>query len=181
MQFVDEAVRRILRVKFSLGLFDSEKKRLPREIIGSSEHIEVNRKLTRECLVLLENDGILPLKQKPKKIAVIGPNADDIRAQYGDWTFFSHPNAAPADCKPLSDYYTVLRGVKTVFSESEVVYAKGCHLMDETDDAMLKEADKVIRGASGDRKKRKLWLYGPVWACGGAVLTGLVWLITMLL
>ena len=140
MAFVDEAVRRILRVKFSLGLFDPEKKRLPREVIGSAEHIEVNRKLTRESLVLLENDGILPLKNQPKKIAVIGPNADDIRAQYGDWTFFSHPQAAPADCKPLSDYYTVLRGVKTLFPESEVIYAKGCNIMGETEDSMMMEA-----------------------------------------
>lgn len=147
MRFVDEAVRRILRVKFSLGLFDPDKKRLPRDVIGSAEHIEVNRKLTRESLVLLENDGILPLKTKPKKIAVIGPNADDIRAQYGDWTFFSHPDPAPEDCKPLSDYYTVLRGVKTVFHESEVVYAKGCHLMEETDDGMLEEAIALAESA----------------------------------
>ena len=49
-----------------------------------------------------------------------------------------------------------------------------------TDEMLLKEADRVIRGASGDRKKRKLWLYGPVWACGGAVLTGFAWLITAL-
>ena len=49
-----------------------------------------------------------------------------------------------------------------------------------TDEMLLKEADKVIRSTSGDRKKRKLWLYGPVWACGGAVLTGFVWLITAL-
>ena len=49
-----------------------------------------------------------------------------------------------------------------------------------TDEMLLKEADKVIRSASGDRKKRKLWLYGPVWACGGAVLTGFAWLITAL-
>ena len=147
MRFVDEAVRRILRVKFSLGLFDPEKKRLPREVIGSEEHIEVNRQLTRESLVLLENDGILPLKTTPKKIAVIGPNADDIRAQYGDWTFFSHPNESHADCKPLSDYYTVLRGVKTIFPESEVVYAKGCHIMGETDDNMLNEAVSLAESA----------------------------------
>ena len=147
MHFVDEAVRRILRVKLSLGLFDPEKKRLPREVSGSEEHIEVNRQLTRESLVLLENDGILPLKTTPKKIAVIGPNADDIRAQYGDWTFFSHPNESPADCKPLSDYYTVLRGVKTIFPESEVVYAKGCHIMGETDDNMLNEAVSLAESA----------------------------------
>ncbi|MBQ3490306.1 MAG: glycoside hydrolase family 3 C-terminal domain-containing protein [Clostridia bacterium] len=147
MEVVDEAVRRILRVKFSLGLFDPDKKRLSRNVIGSAEHIAVNHKLTRESLVLLENDGILPLKTKPHRIAVIGPNADDIRAQYGDWTFFSHPDAAPEDCKPLSDYYTILRGVKTVFSDSEVVYAKGCHIMDETSDAMLEEAVALAESA----------------------------------
>ena len=50
-----------------------------------------------------------------------------------------------------------------------------------TDEALLKEADKAIRGSRYERKKRKLYLYGPVWACGGAVLTGLAWLITALL
>ena len=50
-----------------------------------------------------------------------------------------------------------------------------------TDEMLLKEANKAIRGPLGERKKRKLYLYGPVWACGGAVLTGLVWLMTALL
>ena len=140
MDYIDDAVRRILRVKFSLGLFDENRERLPKEVIASAEHIEVNRKLTRESLVLLENNGVLPLRQTPRRIAVIGPNADDIRAQYGDWTFFSHPDAAPADCKPLGDYYTLLRGVRTVFDQSEVVYAKGCDIMEHSDDAMMEEA-----------------------------------------
>ena len=147
MEYIDDAVRRILRVKFALGLFDENKKRLPREVIGSPEHIEVNRQLTRESLVLLENNGVLPLKQKPRRIAVIGPNADDIRAQYGDWTFFSHPNESPADCVPSGDYYTVLRGIRTVFSDSEVVYAKGCDIMEYSDDAMMEEAVSVAKGA----------------------------------
>lgn len=147
MDYIDDAVRRILRVKFALGLFDENKKRMPRSVIGSPEHIEVNRKLTRESLVLLENNGILPLKEAPKRIAVIGPNADDIRAQYGDWTFFSHPNESAPDCKPNSDYYTVLRGIKTVFADSEVVYAKGCHLMGETEETMLAEAVSLAESA----------------------------------
>ena len=49
-----------------------------------------------------------------------------------------------------------------------------------TDEALLKEANQALRGHSGERKKRKLYLYGPVWACGGTVMTGLVWLITSL-
>ena len=48
-----------------------------------------------------------------------------------------------------------------------------------TDEALLKEANQVIRSTSSG--KRKLWLYGPVWACCGAFVTGLVWLATMLL
>lgn len=147
MEYIDEAVRRILRVKFSLGLFDENRRRLPRDVIASPEHIEVNRRLTRESMVLLENNGILPLKQTPHRIAVIGPNADDIRAQYGDWTFFSHPHESPADCVPNGDYYTVLRGVRTVFSESEIVYAKGCDIMEYSDDAMMEEAIRLATDA----------------------------------
>lgn len=48
-----------------------------------------------------------------------------------------------------------------------------------TDEMLLKQARQAIR--SGSPKKHKLWLYGPVWACGGAILTGLVWLITVFL
>ena len=147
MEYIDDAVRRILRVKFSLGLFDENKKRLPRVVIGSDEHVEINRRLTRESMVLLENNGILPLKAQPKRIAVIGPNADDVRAQYGDWTFFSHPHESSADCTPSGDYYTVLRGVRTVFPESEVVYAKGCDVMEHSDDAMLEEAVALAQSA----------------------------------
>ena len=46
-----------------------------------------------------------------------------------------------------------------------------------TEEALMKEAQQVIRGG-GAAKKRKLYLYGPVWACGGAVITGLIWLVT---
>lgn len=46
-----------------------------------------------------------------------------------------------------------------------------------TDEMLMKQAQRAIHG-SGRGKKRKLWLYGPVWACGGALLTGIVWLIT---
>ena len=50
-----------------------------------------------------------------------------------------------------------------------------------TDEALLQEAQQAIRAPLGDGKRRKLYLYGPVWACAGAMLTGLVWLITSLL
>ena len=50
-----------------------------------------------------------------------------------------------------------------------------------TDEQLLKEAQLAVRGNGREGRKRKLFLYGPVWACGGAVLTGLVWLLTVLL
>ena len=49
-----------------------------------------------------------------------------------------------------------------------------------TDEALLKEAQQVIRG-QGSGRKRKLYLYGPVWACGGALITGFLWLLTAML
>lgn len=144
MAIIDDAVRRILRVKFALGLFDENKKRLPKSVIGSQAHIDVNKELTRESLVLLENNGILPLKETPKRIAVIGPNADDIKAQYGDWTFFSHPDGNP-NAVPKGDVYTVLRGVQSVFADSEVVYHKGCDVMDES----IEFIDEAVALAAG--------------------------------
>ncbi len=48
-----------------------------------------------------------------------------------------------------------------------------------TDEMLLRQAQQAIRGKEG--RKRKLWLYGPVWACGGALVTGLVWLVTAML
>ena len=50
-----------------------------------------------------------------------------------------------------------------------------------TDEVLLKEANKALHSATGEGRSRKLYLYGPVWACGGAVITGLVWLISSLL
>ena len=51
---------------------------------------------------------------------------------------------------------------------------------DVTDDMLLQEARKAVRSATGE-KKRFLWLYGPVWACGGGIVTGLVWLLSSIL
>ena len=49
-----------------------------------------------------------------------------------------------------------------------------------TDEALMKEAKRILN-TTADRKRRKLYLYGPVWACGGAIITGLVWLLTLFL
>lgn len=85
---IDDAVRRILRVKFQMGLFDNP---IPdpalTAAIGSSQHREVARQCVRESLVLLKNsDNVLPLKKNLKRITVVGKAADDIGMQCGGWT-----------------------------------------------------------------------------------------------
>lgn len=83
--------------------------------------------------------------------------------------------------------------VKGVSRQVIVVQAPGEELFDQaifilkdtavekgiTDEVLLKQAQQAIRSSHG--KKRRLWLYGPVWACGGAVITGLLWLMTVML
>jgi beta-glucosidase len=84
---IDEAVTRILDAKFALGLFDrpvSDRTRL--DEIGSAEHRAVARQAVRESLVLLQNDGVLPLSASVDEILVAGMNADDIGHQSGGWT-----------------------------------------------------------------------------------------------
>ena len=102
VSLIDDAVRRILTVKFELGLFEDP--RSPDDVqqaavIGCPEHTAVNTEVTRRSLVLLRNDGTLPLDgglttgpngraagpAKARTIAVVGPNADDPHSQLGDW------------------------------------------------------------------------------------------------
>ncbi len=85
---IDDAVRRILRIKFQMGLFDNpETSPALTAAIGSPAHREVARECVRESLVLLKNSNhILPLKKDLKHITVVGRGADDIGIQCGGWT-----------------------------------------------------------------------------------------------
>ncbi len=133
--YIDESVRRILTVKFSLGLFDQKRRAqfdVNTAVFNCPEHREKNLQITRESMVLLKNENhTLPLGNNLKKIAVIGPNADDIQAQFGDWTFFSHPDPNP-NAVPLAPYQTMLNGIKELAEKRgiEVLYDKGCDIMD---------------------------------------------------
>ncbi len=131
MEQVDAAVMHILTVKAELGLLDQPEKPCRKGRIGCEEHRALALDAAREGLVLLRNNGMLPLKHA-KKIAVIGPNADDIRAQYGDWTYFTHPMNDPDKTEPQRPYTTLLEGVRNVFTEAEIVYHKGCDVMNRT-------------------------------------------------
>ena len=143
MEVIDNAVRRILSVKDRLGLLDGgEKQVLPRSIIGCQEHQKFNYEASLQSVVLLKNEGALPLVNAGK-IAVLGPNADDIRAQYGDWTYFSHPGAKPWETAK-DDAYTLLKGIQEVYADSGIVYEKGCSIRNteslEESERMMKEA-----------------------------------------
>lgn len=156
MAQLDEAVARILLTKFKLGLFEKTKSQWS---VGSEAHHEVNMELTRKSFVLLKNEGnLLPLHNRSDsalKIAVIGPNADDIKAQYGDWTFFSHP--FPKEEQPEKPYYTMREGIHKVGEKygAVVSYHKGCHVMDKADQQIdeaksLAESSDVVIAVVGD-------------------------------
>ena len=150
MEIIDNAVRRILTVKARLGLLDETVSEMPaKEIIGCKAHHDYNYEVTVKSAVLLKNNGVLPVKSA-KKIAVLGPNADDMRAQYGDWTYFSHPNEKPWETAKESSY-TLLKGIQASYADSEIVYAKGCSVENKEDvataDAWMEEALAVSKDA----------------------------------
>lgn len=152
---LDEAVERILRIKFALGLFDNPAKTdhtNRRPVFACREHLEVNEQLTRESIVLLKNNNdLLPLRGTIGEIAVIGPNADDIRAQFGDWTFFSHPYPKP-DVVPQIPIITMFQGIRDEAEKRgiRVNWHRGCDIMDEKDQdiegavACAEKADVIV-------------------------------------
>lgn len=125
MDDIDRAVRNVLRKKFELGLFDNPYVDPAKadKIVRSKEHREVAREVARKGIVLLKNDGLLPLNKNLKRVAVIGPNADVAYNQLGDYT-------AP---QAREEIRTVLDGVRShVGKSTEVVYVKGCAIRDTT-------------------------------------------------
>jgi beta-glucosidase len=90
MSRIDDAVTRILRVKLALGMLDPNRSQLAdrglHSTVGSAAHREVARRAVRESLVLLKNDGALPLSKKAKHIHLAGRSADDLGRQCGGWT-----------------------------------------------------------------------------------------------
>ncbi|WP_152208797.1 glycoside hydrolase family 3 N-terminal domain-containing protein [Bifidobacterium cebidarum] len=132
---IDEAVARILALKFRLGLFEDP--RLPdadriKTVIGSEAHQQINLELAREAVALLRNDGNLPFAaDKAKRIAVVGPLADDAQNQLGDWTGNSGQVSWMPDGQPRHMITTVLDGIKRFAADgTEVVYSRGANIVD---------------------------------------------------
>ncbi|MGI8962297.1 MAG: glycoside hydrolase family 3 C-terminal domain-containing protein [Bryobacteraceae bacterium] len=125
MELVDRAVRRVLELKFRLGLFEHPYADLnhAQQVMHSSEHQQLALQAAREGVVFLKNDNnVLPLKKDLKSIAVIGPNADSSENLFGDY--------APAVV--LQHVETILDGIKSkVSSTTRVVYARGSAVNDQ--------------------------------------------------
>ena len=132
---IDAAVARILALKFRLGLFEDP--RLPDQkridaVIGSEEHQQLNLEVAREAVALLKNDGSLPFNAAgAKRIAVVGPLADDAQTQLGDWAGSSGQINWMPDGHPREMITTVLDGFKQLAPEGcEVVYSRGANIVD---------------------------------------------------
>jgi beta-glucosidase len=123
MELVDRAVRRILRLKARLGLFERQQVDVEHALrtVHSQSHQDLALEAARESLVLLKNEGgLLPLDPaRTRRIAVLGPNADHALNQLGDYTAK----------KVLQDVVTVLDGVRAAARRAEVVHVRGCDVL----------------------------------------------------
>jgi beta-glucosidase len=143
---VDRAVLRLLEARIRLGLLDT-----PQPFAGitakdydTPADKRLNLEAARQSLVLLKNDGLLPLKTAPRRIAVIGPNADSVDALVGNYS------GTPS--KPI----TVLAGLRARFPQAQVTFVEGTGwvappLQDVPADAMCLDADCAHPGVKAER------------------------------
>ncbi len=134
---LNQAVRRILRIKFRLGLFDQPARRgIDREkiktVINHPTHRAVSLEASRQSLVLLTNNGILPLPpDRIRSIAVLGPNADDLFGTLGGWVIGSPQAEFPDTMHDRAHIVTVLDGIKARFVSATITHERACCAVDE--------------------------------------------------
>ncbi len=164
LETVDLAVSRHLRKKIELGLFENPyvDEGSVLEVFETPENRSLAREIAAQSMVLLKNDGLLPLKKNIKTLAVIGPNAHNGRNQLGDYSYaatmqllqFQSPkdsNFVNLDAAQIARHevkvISVLEGIKQVVSpDTNVMYARGCeNLSDDT--SGFEEALNVARQA----------------------------------
>jgi beta-glucosidase len=140
MALVDRAARRVLEMKFRLGLFEHPYVDVDHaaQVVHTPANQELALRAGREGIVLLKNDThLLPLKKDLKSVAVIGPNADDVMNQLGDYS----PR------KILQHVTTVLEGIKSAVSpQTRVIHARGCEVTG-MDNSGFAEAVRAAKGA----------------------------------
>ena len=144
---VDRAVKRLFIARFRLGMFDPPEKvpysKITPDQNDTPEHRGLSLKAARESMVLLKNDGLLPLKKTYNKIAVIGPNADSVDALVGNY------NGTP------SHPVTVLAGLRQRFPQAQITYVQGTGLIGPAlspipADALYTDAAHTQHGLKGE-------------------------------
>lgn len=139
---ITEAAVRVFTARYLLGLFDgSEYDQIPYDKVECEEHLAVAEQMTKESVVLLKNDGILPLDiQDAKTIAVIGPNANSREALIGNYHGTS------------SRYITVLEGIQDkVGHNGRVLYAEGSHLFKDRVEELAWKNDRIAEAVVAAR------------------------------
>jgi beta-glucosidase len=137
MSDIDRSVRRVLKQKMRLGLFENPYVDANKavKIVHNAEHQELALEAAREGVVLLKNDdNLLPLKKDLESIAVIGPNADHAKNQLGDYTAL----------QVSQDVITILEGIRALVPKStKIHYVKGCDVVG----TKVREIDQAVRAA----------------------------------
>ncbi len=187
-EVINTSVERVLRAKFLLGLFEEEERDPKKvyEVFDIPQFRELAREVAKRSIVLLKNDGVLPLSKNIKSIAVIGPNADNTRNLHGDYSYTAHIPAVSETLEGIKisdtcvvNTVSILEGIKSkVSNDTQVYYAKGCDITSDSKDGfgeaieMAKKAEVIIavmgeesglfhRGISGEGNDRtSLELFG---------------------
>ncbi len=139
---ITEAAVRAMRTRFRLGLFadDCEYDKISYDVVACKEHRQAAVRAAEKSVVLLKNDGILPLKKTMEKLAVIGPNADSRWPLIGNYH-----GTAPR-------YVTVLEGIETVAENVRLHYSEGCHTMKDRVEELALPNDRVSEAVCAARE-----------------------------
>jgi len=158
---IDDAVTRILRMKLRLGLFDRPfSSDACASTVGSREHRDLTRQAVRESLVLLKNDGVLPL-DKQRKVVVVGSHADNVAYQCGGWTKKwqgAHTDLYGHAARPVDGATSILKGIRQVVGDGNVAYAGVDGFSGGADVAIVVVGETPYSEGIGDRRAEELVL-----------------------
>lgn len=167
MELLNQSVRHILKLKFELGLFENpfvDPDAAAAEF-DTAEDRAAARKIAQESMVLLKNDGTLPLEKTYKTIAIVGPNADSVRNMLGDYTYPAHieslievkvtdnalaqpvPDDVDTDHIHLPHMKSILSAIRdNLEGQTQILYAKGCDVLGSCTDG-IEDAVKIASQA----------------------------------